>query len=117
MNVCTITKLNERAISLSSPKIDIRKMWILLLSLFLFFSILSIFQIFTITNKSFIAAEYERKIEKLSSEEEILELAFLKNNSLEGKEDLIRGLNFEEVEEIHYIKTGQEYIVRKNISR
>ncbi len=115
MSVCIA--LNERAIPLNFPKVSIRKVWILLLSLFLFFSILSIFQIYTINNKSFTTAEYESKIAKLSNEKEMLELAFLKNNSLEGKEDLIRNLNFKEVEEIYYIKTGQEYVVRKNISR
>jgi len=117
MSVCTVAKLNEKAISLNLPKISIKKIWVLLLSLFIFFLILSIFQIYTINDKSFITAEYERKIAKISSEKEILEIAFLENNSLEGKELLIRGLNFEEVEEIHYIKTGQEYVVRKNISR
>ncbi len=115
MSVCTI--LNERAISLNFPGINIRKAWVLLLSLFLFFLILSIFQIYTINDKNFMTAEYERKIAKILSEKEVLELAFLENNSLEGKELLIRGLSFEEVEEIHYIKTGQEYVVRKDILR
>jgi len=63
----------------------------------IFFSVLSIFYIFqvgTLTQKIYLIKDYEKRLEKLSKENEVLEINLSKSDSLNNVENYLLSENF-----------------------
>ena len=84
----------------------------------IFFSVLSIFYIFqvgTLTQKIYLKSDYEKRLEKLSKENEVLEIEFSKLNSLANIENYLTGENFVKAKpnQVKYIQILEGTVVAK----
>jgi cell division protein FtsB len=82
----------------------------------IFFSFLLIFYVFqvgTLTQKIYLKADYEKKLEKLSKENKVLEIEFSKLNSLANIENYLTGKNFVKAKpnEVKYIQILEGSVV------
>jgi hypothetical protein len=79
---------------------------------FFLVSLLLVFYIFQVneyTKAGFAIAQYEEKIVEISKENKETELAFSKNYTLAELEEILKTMNYQEVEKISYIKmTGTQ---------
>jgi len=68
--------------------------WVINLIFFLVLLIFYIFQVGTLTQKIYLLGDFEERLEKLSKENEVLEIEFSKSNSLANIENYLIGENF-----------------------
>lgn len=87
--------------------------WIVFATLISVFLILYIIQINKMNQTLYLIESYEKKIEELAEENEILEIQLSRLNGLKTIESLVRALNFEPTEKVHYIKILDDSIVTK----
>lgn len=90
-----------------------RIFWILNVSLLSALLIFYLFQIHETTKQNYLLANYEKKIISLSKENKNLEINFSKYVGLENIEALVKNLNFEKPEKIHYLRILPETVVTK----
>ena len=84
----------------------------------IFFSVLLIFyilQVGTLTQKIYLKSDYEKRLEKLSKENEVLEIEFSKLNSLANIENYLTGENFVKAKpnQVKYIQILEGTVVAK----
>ena len=94
-------------------KINPKLFWALSLTLVLSLSFFYVSQINETTWSSFQLSGYDQKIQKLTKQTKDLETSFFESNSLQNIEEMVRGLGFEKVAEIHYIQATEGVIVTK----
>lgn len=87
--------------------------WTLSFILIISLVILYIFQVTTITEAMYLIKNHSRQLERLSQENEILEIKFSQLNSLENLKFLVANLNLEKVEKIDYIEIPTANVMRK----
>ncbi|XOB41708.1 MAG: hypothetical protein ACKKMS_03260 [Candidatus Nealsonbacteria bacterium] len=115
MNSYSLTQsISQRLIVLPKlPKIGLKAFWILsfisIISLLIFY----IFQVNAMIGETYLIQNYQRKIKELSQENKTLEINFSQANSLSTIETLVKNLNFEKVERIHYIQVLESQVVTK----
>jgi len=94
-------------------KFSLKAFWILsfisIISLLIFY----IFQVNSMIRETYLIQNYQRKIKELSQENKTLEINFFQANSLSTIESLVKNLNFEKVERIHYIQVLESQVVAK----
>lgn len=103
---------------ISSPlilkkKFSLRIFWFLSFLLIFGLLIFYVFQINSIIEKTYLSQSYEKKLKELEEKNRNLEIEFVKTNSLENLEILVKNLNFEKAEKIRYIKVLPEQVVTK----
>lgn len=76
-------------------------------------SVFYIFQINAMMNEIYLTHNYQRKLKNLSQENKTLEISFSQESSLSNIEALIKNLNFEKVNQIHYIQVLESQVVTK----
>jgi len=84
----------------------------------IFFSVLLIFyilQVGTLTQKIYLIADYEKRLEKLSQKNEVLEIEFSKSNSLANIENYLVGKNFVKANasQVKYLQILESTVVSK----
>jgi len=84
----------------------------------IFFSVLLIFyilQVGTLTQKIYLIADYEKRLEKLSQKNEVLEIEFSKSNSLANIENYLIGENFVKANasQVKYLQILESTVVSK----
>ena len=93
------------------PKISLKFFWILsfisVISLLIFY----IFQVNSMIGETYLIQNYQRKIKELFQENKTLEVNFYQANSLSTIENLVKNLNFEKVEQVHYIQVLESQVV------
>jgi len=115
MNSYSLTQsISQRLVVLPKfPKIGLKAFWILsfisIISLLIFY----IFQVNAMIGETYLIQNYQRKIKELSQENKTLEINFSQANSLSTIESLVKNLNFEKVERIHYIQVLESQVVTK----
>lgn len=82
---------------------------ILVVSLLIFY----IFQINNLTQSTYQIQQYQKKIDRLSQENESLRINSLKNNSLSTIETLTKDFGFEKVNNVQYIQILESQVVKK----
>lgn len=87
--------------------------WIFSLVLIISLLVFYIFQFNAFTSENYKIQDSQKKINGLSSENEILEIRLAKFNSLATIETLIKEFNFEKVDKIHYIQISESQIVKE----
>ena len=113
MNSYSLTQsISQRLVVLPKfPKIGLKFFWILsfisIISLLIFY----IFQVNAMIGKIYLIQNYQRKINELSRENKTLGINFYQANSLSTIESLVKNLNFEKVERIHYIQVLESQVV------
>lgn len=82
---------------------------------FITICIFTIFQMGALLQKIYLFSEYEKKIEKLSKENKILEISFSQLNSLSHIEDYLIKENFVKTEpnKVKYIQVFEDTIATK----
>lgn len=82
---------------------------------FLVLSIFYIFQVGTLTQKIYLIKDYEKRLEKLSKENEVLEINLSKSNSLSNIENYLIGENFVKTKagQVKYIQILEGTVVAK----
>ena len=73
--------------------------------------VLYIFQFSSLTKTMYLIKDYSSRIEKVSAENDALEVKVSQMGSLENLKPLIDGMNFEMAERIDYIKIRGETVV------
>lgn len=91
----------------------LRIFWILGFISLITLSIFYIFQVNEMIRESYLIKNYEKKIEKLSQENDILEIKFSQSNSLESLEAKVQNLNYEKIGQVHYIQILDDTVVTK----
>ncbi len=115
MNSYSLTQpISQRLVVLPKfPKIGLKTFWILsfisITSLLIFY----IFQVNSMIGETYLIQNYQGKIKELSQENKTLEINFSQANSLSIIESLVKNLNFEKVERIHYIQVLESQVVAK----
>jgi len=94
-------------------KFSLKAFWIITLILIGTLLIFYIFQINEMTKGIYLLKIYERKIADLSKENKTLEITSSQLNSLENLEGLVKNLNFEKIDKIHYIRVLESQVVTK----
>ena len=74
-------------------------------------AVLYIFQLGSLTRTMYLIKDYSSKIEKISTENEMLEVKASQMSSLENLKPLVDELNFEMAGKIDYIKVRGETVV------
>lgn len=94
-------------------KFNLKLFWII--SFILITTLLGfyIFQVNSLTGETYQVQNFQKKINELSVENEILEIKLAKLNSLVNIETLIDKFNFEKVDKIHYIQILESQIVKE----
>lgn len=85
----------------------------LFFALLLVLSLVYVFQINSEVGARYVLAEIEAEFEKLSKANKTIEIAALKENSLESVSDMILNLNFEKTGNIRYIRVLENQAVLK----
>lgn len=86
------------------PRLNFAAVWILCLLCAVALLGLYIFQINKMAESSYLIENYEKNLGELTQENKSLEINFAQLNSSENIESLVKNLNFEKVEKIHYIR-------------
>lgn len=94
-------------------RFNLKIFWILSLILIICLSILYVFQINNLTSRAYQIKNSQREINKLSSQNEKLEIELAKSNSLTNIANLIEKFNFEKANKIHYIQILDNQIVKE----
>lgn len=76
-------------------------------------SVVYIFQDNAMTKEAYLVQNYQRSLSVLSQENMALEIHFSQANSLVSVDDLVKSLNFEKVDEVHYIKVLEGQVAKK----
>ena len=93
-----------RTASYSLKRLNKRYLFFSAFSFFVVIFIFSIFQITTYISSQYLLKNYQEQIQKLAQENRNLEVASLRNISLENIEEKISEIGFEKVDKIHYIQ-------------
>jgi len=96
-----------------SLKLNLKFFLILNSILIIIFLISYIFQVNALISESYQIQNYQKKIEKLTSENKILEINSFKMNSLENIENKIQNLGFQKTDKIYYIQILEGQMVSK----
>jgi len=95
-----------------SLKLSLKTFWILSIILTITLLVFYIFQINLMTKETYLIQEYQKKIGELSRENKILEINLSQQNSLSNIETLIKNLNFEKIDKIHYLQVLEGQVVQ-----
>jgi len=112
------TGLSPSARSFASRPISIRInfsqriFWILNFILIILLG-LYIFQVGTLTQAIYLIKDYEKKLDSLSKENEILEINFSKSNSLSNIENFLSKENFVKSNKVKYIQILESSVLNK----
>ena len=112
------TGLSPSARSLAFRPISIkinfsrRIFWILNFILIILLG-LYIFQVGTLTQAIYLIKDYEKKLDSLSKENEILEINFSKSNSLSNLENFLSKENFVKSNKVKYIQILESSVLNK----
>ena len=89
--------------------------WAINLIFLLVLSIFYIFQIGALTQKIYLIKDYEKRLEKLSKENEVLEINLSKSNSLSNIENYLISENFVKAraDQVKYIQILEGTVVTK----
>ena len=74
---------------------------------------LYIFQVGTLTQAIYLIKDYEKKLDSLSKENEILEINFSKSNSLSNIENFLSKENFVKSNKVKYIQILESSVLNK----
>ena len=111
MNVLTLPlPVSAKQISL---KLSLRTFWVLSIALTIIFLVLYVFQVNLMTKESYLTQDYQKKIKELSRENKTLEITFSEGNSLSNLELLVKNLNLEKTDKVHYIQVLESQVVAK----
>jgi len=106
--------ISQKALILPKiPSINLGVFWISTVILIAALLVFYIFQANWIVSESYQIQNYQRKLNELARENEILEINSAQVNSLGNVEQLVEGLNFEKVGQVHYIRVLESQIVTK----
>jgi len=97
------------------PKISLKFFWILSLFSIISLLIFYIFQVNAMIGKIYLIQNYQREIKELSQENKALQVNFSQVNSLPAIESLVKNLNFEKAEKIHYIQALESHVVAEKL--
>jgi hypothetical protein len=98
---------------MTKKRINLRKIWILSIFSIIILSFLYIVQVNSITNKSYLLHSLQAKLEKLSEENDELEVWLTKNEPLPNLEVLAQNLNFEKIDRVQYLKAFEGPVAAK----
>jgi hypothetical protein len=87
--------------------------WVFSISLLVSLVVFYIFQANSEISERYLTAEYLSRLDEVSEENKQLEITALSVNSLENVSDLLKTLNFVEVERIEYIRVLDNQVVSK----
>ncbi len=87
--------------------------WLLGFILTFFLAIFYFFQVNAITDEIHLAKNYNKKLQNLSQENKLLELNFLRSDSLENLRSIVDGLGFNPVGKTDYIVVPENTVVIK----
>ena len=96
-----------------SLKLNLKFFLILNSILIIIFLVFYIFQVNALISEGYQIQNYQKKIEKLTSENKILEINSFKMNSLENIENKIQNLGFQKTDKIYYIQILEGQMVSK----
>ena len=87
--------------------------WTLTLILIFILLVSYIFQVSFLTREIYLIKDYQRKLNNLSKENEILEIDFSKSNSLSNIENYLSEKNFVKAKQVKYIQILESSMVKK----
>lgn len=87
--------------------------WILSFILMIFLLIFYILQVNLLAEETYKIQDYQKKIDKISQENESLLSNALKLSSLSNIETIIKDFGFEKTQKIHYIQVLERQVVTK----
>lgn len=94
-------------------KINLKLFWILSIISIMTLLAFYIFQVNAIVSESYQIQNYQRKLNAISEQNEILEINSAQVNSLGNIEEQIQELGFEKVDQVHYIQVLKSQIATK----
>jgi len=109
MNVLTL----PLPISIKQISLNLKIFWILTIILTITFLVFYILQVNLMTKETYLIRDYQKTIKELSRENKILEINFSQENSLSHLEVLVKNLNLEKTDKIHYIQVLESQVVTK----
>ncbi len=92
---------------------NLKIVWIFTFVSFVFIVSFCIFQIGKMISEQYLIQNLERKISEISRENKLMEISFLKKNSLYNVERLVEETQFEKMESVHYIRVPGSIMVAK----
>lgn len=101
-------------ISLRYPfTLSLKLFWILALISIISLLVFYIFQVNFLIKETYLSQSYEKKLDQIAKENEILKINFSKSNSLENLEKYLSAGNFEKANKVKYIQISESQIVTK----
>ena len=94
-------------------RFNLKIFWISFVTIIISLSIFYVFQINSLTSRTYQIKNSQNKINELSSQNEKLEIQLAKLNSLTNIKNLIEKFNFEKATKIHYIQILENQIVKE----
>jgi len=94
-------------------RFNLKIVWILSIFLIITLLVFYIFQIKSVISEGYLLQNYQKKLNKLSQENEILEINLAQVNSLGNIEKEIQKLGFEKIDKVYYIQVLESQIVTK----
>jgi hypothetical protein len=95
------------------PRVSLRFLVILSSLTILFLLAGYIFQVNEVTQAGFMLTGYEKNLSELIQAKKSLELNYSQTSSLVNLETILMNLNYEKVEEIHYLRVPGSTVVAK----
>jgi len=95
-----------------SFKLSLKTFWVFSIILAITLLVFYISQVNLMTRETYLIQEHQKKIGELSKENEILEINLSQQNSLSNIEILVKNLNFEKIDKIHYIQVLESQVVQ-----
>ncbi len=93
------------------PRINLRVFWLLSILLTITFLVFYIFQVNAEASERYSIQEYQKRIAEISKENQSLEISSAQINSLDNLTILLKELNFEKTDKIHYIRVLDTQVV------
>ena len=91
-----------------------RRAFIVLLSILVFLlSALYMFQVNEMALENYKIQICQEELQRIAQQNEVLETSFVKTRSLGNLESLVQDLNFESIDQIHYILVVESPVVSK----
>ncbi len=109
---------NTLALTLPIPikiglNISLKIFWILALGSIAFLLVFSVIQIGSFAQNKYLLNDYQKRISKLSTENEILEINLSKLNSLANLEQYLQNQSFTKANQTKYIQILESQVVKK----
>lgn len=94
-------------------RFSLKTFWALSFISIIILLVFYIFQINSVTSESYLLQNYQKRLNQLRQENEILEIDLAQVNSLINVEKQIETLGFEKVDKVYYIQVLESQIVTK----